>query len=174
MNIVHKIRKTILKTMGDLNMSDVSSTLKLDDVDFQILRTLQEDSRTSYRKIANALGIAVGTVYNRIKRLEDEGVFKAYTVMVDSTKIGYDLTASIFIQAEGPHLAEVEKEFAQSDHTICVYDITGDFDIAVIARFKNTSMLNNFIKGMLKIPHVKRTVTNVVLNVIKEDFRLKV
>ncbi len=135
---------------------------------------LQEDSRTSYRKIADALGIAVGTVYNRIKRLEDEEIFKAYTVIVDPTKISYDLTAVILVQAGGPHLAEVEKEIAQSDSTICVYDITGDFDIAVIARFKNRAMLNSFIKEILKMPHVTRTVTNVTLNVVKEDFRIKV
>ncbi len=95
-------------------------------------------------------------------------------MIVDPTKIGYDLTAVILIQAEGSHLAEVEKKIAQSDYTICVYDITGDFDIAVIARFKNRSMLNNFIKGILKMPHVTRTVTNVTLNVVKEDFRVKV
>jgi DNA-binding Lrp family transcriptional regulator len=155
-------------------MLEASPTQKLDDIDFQILRILQEDSRTSYRKIADALGIAVGTVYNRIKRLEDKGVFKAYTVMVDPTKIGYDLTAVILIQAEGARLVEVEKEIAKSDSAICVYDITGDFDIAVIARFKNRSMLNSFIKGILKTPHVTRTVTNVILNVVKEDFRIKV
>jgi len=153
---------------------EVNSTQRLDSIDIQILRTLQEDSRTSYRKIAEALGIAVGTVYNRIKRLEDEEIFKAYTVIVDPTKISYDLTAVILVQAGGPHLAEVEKEIAQSDSTICVYDITGDFDIAVIARFKNRAMLNSFIKEILKMPHVTRTVTNVTLNVVKEDFRIKV
>jgi len=155
-------------------MLKVESTQKLDDIDFQIIRILQEDSRMSYRKIADALGIAIGTVYNRIKRLEEEGVFKAYTVMADPTKLGYELTAVILIQAEGSHLLEVEKEIAQSDSTLCVYDVTGDFDIAVIARFKNRSMLNSFIKGMLKTPHITRTVTNVALNVLKEDFRVKV
>jgi DNA-binding Lrp family transcriptional regulator len=155
-------------------MLEVNSTQRLDSIDIQILRMLQEDSRTSYRKIADALGIAVGTVYNRVKRLEDEGIFKAYTVIVDPTKMGYDLTAVILVQAGGPHLAEVENEIAQSDHTICVYDITGDFDIAVIARFKNRAILNSFIKEILKMPHVTRTVTNVTLNVVKEDFRIKV
>jgi len=155
-------------------MLEVEPTQKLDNIDFQIIRILQEDSRMSYRKIADALGIAIGTVYNRIKRLEKEGVFKAYTVMADPPKLGYELTAIILIQAEGPHLQEVEKEIAQSDSTICVYDVTGDFDIAVIARFKSRSMLDSFIKGILKTPHITRTVTNVALNVLKEDFRVKV
>jgi hypothetical protein len=44
--------------------------------------------------------------------MEDEGVFKAYTVVVDPTEIGYDLAPVILIQAEGPHLAEVDKEIA--------------------------------------------------------------
>lgn len=155
-------------------MLEINLTPKLDDTDFEILRMLQEDARTSYRKIAEALGIAVGTAYNRIKRLEDEGILKAYTVMVDPTKVGYGLTAVILIQAEGQHLVEVEKEAAQLDEVICVYDITGDYDIAVVARFKDRFTLNNFIKSMLKSPHVKRTVTNVVLNVVKEDFRVNV
>jgi len=155
-------------------MLEVGSSQKLDSVDFQILRMLQEDSRTSYRSIADALRVAVGTVYNRIKRLEEEGVFKAYTVMADPAKLGYEMTAIILIQAEGPHLLEVEKEVAESDSTICVYDITGDFDIAVVARFKSRSTLDSFIKGILKTPHITRTVTNVVLNIVKEDFRVKV
>lgn len=145
----------------------------LDDVDFKILDLLQKDSRLSYRKIADKLGISIGTVYNRVKTLEEKGVLRGYTTLVDSAKIGYDLTALILIQAEGKHLVEVENEIAKMGNVISVYDITGDFDVAVIARFKDRSNLNQFIKSLLGIPYVKRTVTNVVLNVVKEDFRVK-
>lgn len=99
---------------------------------------------------------------------------KGYTIIVDPIKLGYGLTALILIQSEGQYLSEVEKELAQLDEVICIYDVTGDFDIAVVARFRGRAMLNNFIKGVLKMPHVIRTVTNVVLNVVKEDFRVKV
>jgi DNA-binding Lrp family transcriptional regulator len=146
----------------------------VDDVDRSIIRLLQEDSRKSFNKIAESLGIAVGTAYNRVKSLEDNGILKGYTVMVNSAKLGYGLTALILIEAEGRYLPEVEKELAKLDEVICIYDITGDYDIAVVARFKNRSTLNNFIKSTLKMPHVSRTVTNVVLNVVKEDFRVKV
>ncbi|MEM1515405.1 MAG: Lrp/AsnC ligand binding domain-containing protein [Candidatus Bathyarchaeia archaeon] len=94
--------------------------------------------------------------------------------MVDSTKIGYNTIAIIFIQAEGAHLVEVENEIAKIDNTIAVYDITGDFDIAIIARFRDRFELNSFVKRVLSMPYVKRTVTNVVLNVVKEDFRVKI
>jgi DNA-binding Lrp family transcriptional regulator len=109
-----------------------------------------------------------------VKNLEDSGILKGYTIMVDSAKLGYGLTALILIEAEGRFLPEVEKELAKLDEVICIYDITGDYDIAVVARFKDRKTLNNFIKSTLKMPHVSRTVTNVVLNVVKEDFRVRV
>jgi len=145
----------------------------VDDVDRKIIRLLQEDARKSFNKIAESLGIAVGTAYNRVKNLEDKGILKGYTIMLDSAKLGYGLTALILIEAEGRYLPEVENELAKLDEVVCIYDITGDYDIAVVARFRNRSNLNNFIKSTLKMPHVSRTVTNVVLNVVKEDFRVK-
>lgn len=144
----------------------------LDDIDKKIIRMLVEDSRKSIREIAKSLGIAVGTAYNRIKNLEALEIIKAYTILVDQTKIGYGLTAVIFMQAEGQYLEDVEKEVGKLDAVSCVYDITGDFDIAIIARFKNVHDLNTFIKSMLKNKHIKKTVTNVVLNVVKEDLRV--
>lgn len=150
-----------------------TSKEKLDDVDLRIINLLQEDSRLSYNKIASKLGISVGTAYNRIKILEERGVLKGYTVLIDMDKVGYNLTALILIQAEGKHLLDVETEIAKMNNVVSVYDITGDFDIAVIARFKDRDSLNQFIKSLLSLPYVERTVTNVVLNVVKEDIKLK-
>lgn len=142
-------------------------------MDFKIISLLQEDSRRSFSKIANELGIAAGTAYNRVKILEEKGILKGYTITVDPVKLGYSLTALILVQAEGKHLLEVEEKVARLSDVICVYDITGDYDVAVVARFRDRTTLNKFIKNLLTSPYVKRTVTNVVLNVIKEDFRVK-
>jgi len=149
-------------------------TEKIDEIDLRIINLLQEDSRLSFNKIAHKLGISVGTALNRVKGLEDEGVLKGYTVIVDPNKVGYGLTAIILIQAEGKHLLDVENEVAKINNVISVYDITGDFDFVVIARFKDRDSLNTFIKHLLTVPYVKRTVTNVALNVIKEDLRIKI
>lgn len=151
-----------------------NSKERLDNIDLRIINLLQEDSRLSYNKIASRLGISVGTAYNRIKSLEEKGVLKGYTVLIDMDKVGYNLTALILIQAEGKHLLDVETEIAKMNNVVAVYDITGDFDIAVIARFKDRDSLNQFIKSLLSLPYVKRTVTNVVLNVVKEDIKIKI
>ena len=144
----------------------------MDEIDIKIISLLQKDSRLSFNRIAKELGISVGTAYNRIRGLEEKGVLRGYTAIIDPVKVGYQLTAIILIQAEGKHLLEVESEIARMGNVISVYDITGEFDVAVIARFKDRFDMNKFIKALLKMPYVKRTVTNVVLNVVKEDFRV--
>jgi DNA-binding Lrp family transcriptional regulator len=131
---------------------------------------LQRDARLSFNKIASKLGVSVGTAYNRVKNLEALGAIKGYTIVLDPAKLGYDLTAVILIQAGGKHLTEVETEIAKARSVIAVYDITGDYDAAVVAKFKDRASLNDFVKTLLATPNIKRTVTNVVLNVIKEDW----
>jgi DNA-binding Lrp family transcriptional regulator len=142
---------------------------KLDALDLKILMLLQQDSRLSFNKIAGKLGVSVGTAYNRVKNLEEDGVVKGYIAVLDPAKLGYDLTAILLIQAVGKHLAEVESEIAKINNVIAVYDITGDYDAAIITKFKDRASLNDFVKNLLSLPHIKRTVTNVALNVIKED-----
>lgn len=150
------------------------SSYTLDNLDMRILYILSEDARTSYREVAKKLGVASGTVYNRIKKMTDNGVIKGYIPMVDHRKLGYGITVLILIQGEGRHLLEIEEKLSTPKEVLAVYDITGEFDIAVIARFKNTKSMNNFIKNILKIPNIRRTVTSVVLNIVKEDLRLRI
>lgn len=148
---------------------DKDSFHSLDDLDLRILSVLSEDARKSYREVAKKLDVASGTVYNRIKKMTDKGVIKGYIPLVDHEKLGYIFTVLILIQVEGKHLVEVEEKLATPNEVLSVYDITGEFDVAVIARFKNTKSMNIFIKNTLKIPYIRRTVTNVVLNIVKED-----
>jgi Lrp/AsnC family transcriptional regulator, regulator for asnA, asnC and gidA len=145
----------------------------VDAVDRVILGLLQEDCRLSFNKVAAKAGISVGTAYNRIKSLEAKGLLKGYTAVLDSAKLGYGLTAIVLVQAEGGYLVEVEQEIAKNSNVIAVYDVTGEFDAAVIAKFGDRNGLNAFIKQLSASPHVRRTVTNVALSTVKEDFRVR-
>jgi DNA-binding Lrp family transcriptional regulator len=142
---------------------------KIDELDLRILSLLQEDCRLSFNKIANKLGVSVGTAFNHVKSLEKIGVLKGYTAVLDSSKLGYSLTVIIMIQAEGTYLTDVENEIAKTSNVVALYDITGDYDAVAIAKFKDRASLNIFIKNLLSLPHLKRTLTNVALNVVKED-----
>jgi Lrp/AsnC family transcriptional regulator for asnA, asnC and gidA len=88
-------------------------------------------------------------------------------------KMGYNLTAIILLQAKGDRLTEAETAIAKAQSVIAVYDVTGDFDAVIIAKFKDQNSLNTFLKQLSTTPFVKRTATNVALTRVKADFRLK-
>lgn len=146
--------------------------MEIDDVDRQILSEYLRDSRSSSREIARRVEISVSTVLARTKRLEKEGVIKGYSANLAYEKLGYSLTAVIEITVSKGKLLEVDKEVAKMPATCIVYDVTGLTDAIVIAKFKSREELSNFTKAVLAIPHVERTNTHLVLNTIKEDFKL--
>ncbi len=146
---------------------------KIDRTDRLIVNLLLENCRRSYNKIAAKVGVSVGTAYNRIKVLESKGIIKGYSLLVNSAIIGYSLTALIFLQVEGEHLSMLERKIAESQSVVAVYDVTGEFDALVIAKFKDREGLSDFIKNLAGMPHVKRTVTSISLATVKEDFRIK-
>ena len=64
------------------------------------------------------------------------------------------------IQAEGGHLLEVEHEIAKADSVLSLYDITGDFDAVVFAKFKDTPSLNSFLKNLLTTRYINKDCHN--------------
>jgi len=155
-------------------LSEGGRRVEIDDVDITILREIQEDFRTSYRDMAKKLDLSVGTVHNRIKKLTEMGVIRKFTAVLDPEKLGFELTAIILMKVEGSHILEIEEALGRYRSVIAVYDTTGDFDIVIISKFRTREELNNFIKEILKMQHVKSTVTSIALNVVKEDMKLNI
>ncbi len=146
--------------------------MNLDKLDMMILNELLSDSRLSYRKLAEKLNVAVGTVQARIKKMEKEGIIKGYTVVLDHERLGYQLTSITEVIVSKGKLIDTEKEIARMRNVLAVYDVTGDADIIVVAKFKSREELSKFTKTLLSLPYVERTKTYVVLTTIKEDFRM--
>ncbi|ADT83242.1 MULTISPECIES: Lrp/AsnC family transcriptional regulator [Thermococcus] len=146
----------------------------IDELDRKILSLLQKDARLSYREIAKKLNVAVGTVYNRLKRLEEEGILKGFYPKLDYEKLGYELTAIIGVRAQGKRIIQIEKEIAKDDHVLCVYDVTGEYDIIVVAKFKGREDMNRFVKKVLAIDGVEKTNTHVAMDIVKEDLVLPI
>ncbi len=143
--------------------------MMVDETSQKVLEEYLRDSRQSFREVARKIGISSGTVANRIKDLEDEGIIKKYTTQLDYEKLGYELTAiSEIIVSEGM-MIEVGNQIAKINEAISVYNVTGDSDILIIAKFRTRQDLSDFTKKILKMPHVVRTKTHVVLNTLKED-----
>ncbi|MHA1224863.1 MAG: Lrp/AsnC family transcriptional regulator [Candidatus Heimdallarchaeaceae archaeon] len=147
---------------------------KLDKMDEKILKMLQKDSRISARTLAKKLNMAASTVLARIKKLEDMKIIKNYTITLDFLALGFNLPVIIDVRVTKGMLFKVENEIAKSKNVLAVYDITGDFDVTVLATFKSRRDLDRFVKNLQKIKNVERTNTKLILNTIKDVSTIKI
>jgi len=146
--------------------------MELNETDKKILENLSEDARFSSRQIAKNVGVSVGTVLSRIKKMEDIGIIKGYSAILDHEKLGYQLTVVTEITVSKGRLVEMENEVAKNPNVCGVYDVTGLTDAVIIAKFKSREELGKFTKNLLALPYIERTNTHVVLATVKENFRL--
>jgi DNA-binding Lrp family transcriptional regulator len=146
--------------------------MELNETDVKILRELLEDARFSSRQIAKKVGVSVGTVLSRIKKMESEGIIKGYSAVLDHEKLGYELTVVTEITVSKGRLVEMEEEIAKIPNVCSVYDVTGLTDAVIVAKFKGREELGQFTKRLLALPYIERTNTHVVLTTVKESFRL--
>jgi len=140
----------------------------LDEIDKKIIKVLEDDARTSLRKIAELVKVSLGTVSNRVKKMEKNGVIKGYSVILDPDQIGWELNVVIGLRIQKGRLIEIQEKIAKDSRVHGVYDVTGDFDSMVIARAKNRKDLDDLSKNVLSIDGVERSITHLVLNTVKE------
>jgi DNA-binding Lrp family transcriptional regulator len=146
--------------------------MELNETDNKILKNLLDDARVSSRQIAKNVGVSVGTVLSRIKKMEEDGLIKGYSVILNHEKLGYELTVVTEITVSKGRLTEMENEIAKIPTVCGVYDVTGLTDAVIIAKFKTREGLGKFTKQLLALPYIERTNTHVVLTTVKEKFRL--
>jgi DNA-binding Lrp family transcriptional regulator len=138
------------------------------DLDLRLIEALLEDGRRSVRKLAEVLKVSPSTVSHRLNDLTDRGVISRFKPVIDYGRLGYGLIAVTKIKARGESLPAVVEALASDPRLTHVYEITGDFDVLVIGRFRNESEMNREIKRMLGLPGIEGTNTSIVLSAAKE------
>ena len=139
------------------------------NLDIEILKKLSTDGRISLRQLAKDLGNrSPVTIKKHVEDLEQKEIIKNYGIQIDFEKLGYEIIAIIELIISKGKMLEVENQIAKNPHVFAVYDITGEYDALVLARFKNRADLSTMIKEIHTSPFVERTNTHLVLNTIKE------
>ena len=140
-----------------------------DKTDGKILQVITKDSRLSYRKIAKKIGVSTLTVLTRMKKMEENGVIKGYSALIDHKKLGLGLTALIEVKTTKGHVAVGEKLLAGLENVYGVWGVTGDTDAIILAKFADTDMLSQFAKLILSNPNISSINTHVVLETVKDE-----
>ena len=146
--------------------------MDLDATDRDLLAALLEDARISQRGLAKRVGVAQGTITNRLRRLEGMGVIKGYTVLLDAESIGWTMTVITGLTIQKGSMIDVQQQIAADPRVFAVYDVTGDYDSMVLARVRGRKDLDDLTKTVFTLQGVQRSFTQVVLNTVKEDARV--
>ncbi len=151
--------------------------MELDGRDLEILRLLQRDAKMSVKEMAERLESPVTTVYSRIRRLEELGLIRGYTALLDASRLGRGTTAFILASfsyrvsgVERPlDQRQIAREVARFPEVQEVHIIAGDWDILIKVKDRDVASIGRFVIDKLRtIEGIEKTLTCMVFDTLKE------
>jgi Lrp/AsnC family leucine-responsive transcriptional regulator len=143
----------------------------LDNIDSKVIVKLIEQGRVTWAELGEHLGLSAPAAADRVRRLEERGVIRGYTALVDSEAVGCGLVAFIAVSLDKPeHRREFLTLIADIPEIQECHHVAGDEDYLLKVRCGGTRHLDQLISDTIKaVPGVGRTRTTVVLSTAKES-----
>ena len=150
-----------------MNVSD-----KLDKVDLQILRTLQDNARLTTKELAARVSLSSTPVFERLKRLENSGYIKKYIAVLDAEKLNQGFVVFCSVK-----LVRLNKDIAFEfipEVTEC-YNISGDYDYLLKIHAPNMKYYQEFILNVLgTIDSLGSLRSTFVMDEVKHDYGIHI
>lgn len=143
------------------------NTSEIDELDLKIMQELVLDSDRSYRDLAKVVAMSPSALIERVKRLEERGYITGYGARVNYQDLGFEYMAVVEISFSGKDISRVEERIARIPHVAAVWDTTGEYDALAVVMCKTRGELSMVVKKILAMEDVRKTNTNIVLNVVK-------
>ena len=148
---------------------------RIDPIDVQILTLLQADGRAKRKDLAEAVGLSLPSVSDRMRKLEERGVVTGYHAVLDPKRLNHDVTAFVAVVSAGSeHYAEFVAAVTAMAEVLELHSVTGDGSHMLKVRVRNTSALEALLGRLQAIPGVRGTRTSLVLSTQKETRALAV
>ena len=144
----------------------------MDDLDKKILRELQRNSRSSFTKIAQRIGVSTATVSERVKRLTEKGIICGYTAVLNTSELDMVTLITKIKIKPGYSVDAVGKEIAKLDESCCIHHVTGDFDLLVISKCVGHEKCGAVIEKEKNIEGVGCVDAELVLKTVKEELKV--
>ncbi|HMS52553.1 MAG TPA: Lrp/AsnC ligand binding domain-containing protein [Chitinophagales bacterium] len=140
--------------------------LNIDNIDIQILTLLMENAKNPYAMIGAALGVSTGTVHGRIRKLEQNGIIKRHLLVVDYSKLGFDISAFLGIYLHSSSLyKQVASKLYEIDEVVSLDYPTGMYSMFVKLICRDTRHLKDVLHEKIqKIEGIQRTETFISLD----------
>ncbi len=146
----------------------------LDGIDTTIMEILQKKGRTRRNDLAEAVGLSLPSVSERLRKLEENGYITGYFATVDPRKLGKDICAFIFVTVDSSkHYPGFLEHAHANDEILECHAITGEGSHLLKVRTANTASLEKLLAKIQAWSGVLNTRTNLVLSTSKETMRIK-
>ena len=147
---------------------------RLDDIDLRLLEMLQEHGRVSQHDLAVAVGLSSPAVGERVRKLEERGIIRGFTAVLDPKLLGRDVTAFIAVGIAGSqYYPEFRQRVARHPEVLECHSITGQGSHLLKIRTESTSTLEALLAEIQSWAGVQWTTTSLVLSTIKETSALQ-
>ena len=161
-----------MPVLANLMENDV---MRLDQVDRDILGILQLQGRSSASYIAEEIGMSIPAVTDRIKKLQESGVIRGFTAILDHRKIGMDVSTFITVISESSsHYGDVVREANKTSEIVQCFTTTGNGSHVLLAITQNTASLEKLLRAIQGWPGVMRTETQMILSSYKSINALQI
>ena len=152
--------------------------MPFDIIDQKLIQLLQDDSKQTNKELSNKLNLSITAVYERIKKLENQGVISKYVALIDKNKIEKSFVAFChvkLIQHSQEFVVKFEKEVTNLPEVLECYHISGDYDYLLKVIGKDMEAFREFMVNRLtKINHIGSTHSMFVINEVKHTTAIKV
>jgi len=143
----------------------------LDEIDKELLKLLQKDGKQTNKALSNVLGLSVTAVYERIRKLEKNGVISNYVALIDKKKIDKAFVAFChvkLVQHSQDYVMKFEREVRKLDEVLECYHISGDYDYLLKVLVEDMEAFRDFmVKKLTNIDHIGSTHSMFVISEVK-------
>ena len=155
-----------------------ANSIQIDRIDRRLLRALQDDAKASLAELAGRVHLSQTQIHRRVKRLEEAGIIRGYTMVAAPEALGLDVVAFVGFSLaadQNKRLREVEKVIRSFDEILEVYAVSGEHDYLVKIVVSDLKALSAFLSDQLmQIPGVINVKSTICLEELKNTSALPI
>ncbi|MEM0911970.1 MAG: Lrp/AsnC family transcriptional regulator [Pseudomonadota bacterium] len=145
----------------------------MDKFDKKIVRILEADSRISFSKLADDIGLSKTPCWQRVKQLENDGIIQGYKTQLDVEKLGFEIKAVVFVVIDFAQSEPFEQAVQQHKSISRCTAVTGDYDYLLEVVATNIRAFDHLLrKDLAGLPGVKRFNTSLSTREVKQHFAI--
>ena len=152
--------------------------MTFDAIDTKLIELLQVDSKQTNKELSAKLNLSTTAVYERIKKLENNGVIDKYVALINKEKIEKAFVAFCHIkllQHTQEFVTKFEKEVAKIEEVVECYHISGDYDYLLKVHVKDMESFRDFMVNKLTtISHIGSTHSMFMINEVKHTTAISI